>query len=94
MIATLEPAKKVWTEEELQALDTALARFEQFLELVERAHDAEFSQGVGSILHADGGPAAVPLPPEFVHDPAKSVPTKSGTPTGASSAPALESHFR
>ena len=63
--------------QEIEALETELARLERFLDLVEQAHEAEFPQLVSMVLQADSvGGTAIALPrassPE--RNPAKAVP--------------------
>src|SRR5262249_8439599 len=62
-------------EEELRALVASLTRFEQFLGLIDRAHEAEFPRAVAPALQADAGDAAaVPEPRDVSRDPAKAIP--------------------
>jgi len=63
--------------EEIEALETELARYERFLDLIEQAHEAEFPQPVALALQAGlagGREVAPPQPSNPARDPAKAVP--------------------
>jgi tetratricopeptide (TPR) repeat protein/serine/threonine protein kinase len=63
-------------EEELQAVDADLTRFQTFLNLVDRAHEAEFPRAVAPVMQVDAGSRTPPIrrQAQVGREPAQAIP--------------------